>query len=122
MRPIHTKVLAIQYFPPPSTKKELMRFFGMVGYYRAFCPNFLTVVSLMNDLLNNSAKLVWSKKCQKAFDKVKLLLTSAHFLAAPRLYKPFKIQADASHIALDFIWVVISYTSKLLQQRWKYNF
>ncbi|KAL1279304.1 hypothetical protein QQF64_025977 [Cirrhinus molitorella] len=31
VRPVLAKVLAIQQFPPPSTKKELMRFLGMVG-------------------------------------------------------------------------------------------
>lgn len=36
--PIQAKVVAIQHFPPPSTKKELMRFLGMVWYYRG--PKF----------------------------------------------------------------------------------
>lgn len=35
--PVQAKVMAFQHFPPPSTKKELMWFLGMVGYYRGFC-------------------------------------------------------------------------------------
>nr|XP_055071458.1 uncharacterized protein LOC129451930 [Misgurnus anguillicaudatus] len=98
VRPIQAKIVAIQNFPPPSNKKELMRFLGMVGYYRGFCPNFSTVVAPLTDLLKNSIKFVWSVNCQKAFDNVKLLLTTAPVLAAPRLDEPFKIQVDASQV------------------------
>ena len=33
---VRAKVVAIDAFPPPTTKKELMRFLGMIGYYRGF--------------------------------------------------------------------------------------
>ncbi len=35
VRPVHAKVQAIQNFPFPTTEKELMRFLGLVGYYRS---------------------------------------------------------------------------------------
>lgn len=41
VRPIQAKVVAIQHFPPPSTKKELMRFLGMVGYYWGFSRSLI---------------------------------------------------------------------------------
>lgn len=44
--PVHAKVLAVAQFPQPVTKKELMRFLGMVGYYRCFSKNFSTVDGL----------------------------------------------------------------------------
>lgn len=40
VRPVNAKVVAIENFPPLATKKELMRFLGMIGYYRGFCCNF----------------------------------------------------------------------------------
>ncbi len=33
---VRAKVLSIDQFPPPTTKKELMCFPGMVGYYQGF--------------------------------------------------------------------------------------
>lgn len=45
VRPVRAKVCAIDDFPSPTTKKELMRFLCMVGYYRCFCRNFSTVVA-----------------------------------------------------------------------------
>lgn len=95
---LRAKVMAIESFCPPSTKKELMRFLRMVGYYRSFCPNFSTVVAPLTDLLKASAKFCWSEKCEQAFQNVKMLLTSAPILAAPKLDQPFKVHVDASEV------------------------
>ena len=35
--PFQAKVMAVERFPLPTTKKELQRFLGLVGYYRGFC-------------------------------------------------------------------------------------
>uniref|UniRef100_A0A674PAM1 Gypsy retrotransposon integrase-like protein 1 n=1 Tax=Takifugu rubripes TaxID=31033 RepID=A0A674PAM1_TAKRU len=98
VRPVSAKVQAIDAFPSPTTKKELMRFLGMVGYYRNFCVNFSTVVSPLTDLLKGNSKFHWSECCQRAFDNAKLLLSSAPVLAAPRLGEPFQLQVDASQV------------------------
>lgn len=98
VRPINAKVLAIQEFPIPSTKKELMRFLGMSGYYRGFCPDFASVVTPLTELLKTEVKYVWSPSCQQAFDEVKSLLSSAPVLAAPQLNLPFQLQVDASDV------------------------
>ncbi len=105
MCPVQAKVLAIQQFPSPSTKKELMRFLGMVGYYRGFCSNFSTVVSPLTDLLKSSVKFDWSENCQRAFENVKLLWTTAPVLASPRLDMPFKLQVDASQVGAGAVFL-----------------
>ena len=46
--PVRAKVQAIDNYPMPTTKKELMRSLGLVGYYRCFCRNFSTVVVPFN--------------------------------------------------------------------------
>ena len=38
--PIDAKIQSIVEFPVPQTRKQLMRFLGMVGFYRKFCQNF----------------------------------------------------------------------------------
>ncbi len=98
VRPVGVKVIAIDTFPDPQTKRELMRFLGMAGYYRSFCPNFSSVVAPLTDLLQARAKFVWTPKCENAFENVKRLLTSSPVLTAPRLDKPFKLQVDASQV------------------------
>ncbi len=71
---VRAKVLAVEHFPAPTTKKELMRFLGMVGYYRRFCKNFSLVVAPLTDLLKSNVKYVWSPLCQQAFQNIKALL------------------------------------------------
>lgn len=96
--PVEAKIQAVKQFPQPTTKKELMRFLGMAGYYRAFCKNFSIVASPLTNLLKAKAEFIWSTQCQEAFDAVKALLCSAPVLAAPNFGKPFKLQVDASQI------------------------
>lgn len=40
---VKAKVLAVNQFPIPTTKKELSCFLGMAGYYRGPCKSFTTV-------------------------------------------------------------------------------
>ena len=47
------------------TKKELMHFLGLVGYYQCFCRNFSTVVAPLTDLLKAKAKFVWSSSARR---------------------------------------------------------
>ena len=96
VRTIEGKVRAIRDFPVPTTKRELLRFLGMAGYYREFCPNFASVGAPLTDLLKGDVKYVWAPICQQAFNQLKDLLSSAPVLAAPRLDRPFKLQVDAS--------------------------
>ncbi|KAI3356202.1 hypothetical protein L3Q82_017180, partial [Scortum barcoo] len=85
VRPVRAKVLAIDQFPVPTTKKELSRFLGMAGYYRGFCKDFSTVAAPLTSLLSSKAKFVWSPVSQHAFEGIKSLLCSAPVLAAPKV-------------------------------------
>uniref|UniRef100_A0A8C1I8K6 Gypsy retrotransposon integrase-like protein 1 n=1 Tax=Cyprinus carpio TaxID=7962 RepID=A0A8C1I8K6_CYPCA len=98
VRPVRAKVEAIDQFPSPTTKKELMRFLGLVGYYRGFCRNFSTVVAPLTDLLKAKAAFVWTSACQVAFQAAKSLLTSTPVLAAPRFDRSFQVCVDASNV------------------------
>ena len=98
VRPVGAKVAAIEVYPAPSTRAELMRFLGLAGYYRCFCANFSSVATPLTNLLKAGAKYNWSPECQVAFEKVKRQLCSAPVLAAPQLGKPFQLQTDASNV------------------------
>ncbi len=98
VRPVGAKVEAVQKFSVPTTKKELMRFLGLVGYYRSFCRNFSIVVAPLTDLLRGKTTFVWSPECQRAFEQIKVLLCTAPVLAAPRFDRPFQLNVDASHV------------------------
>ena len=103
VRPVEEKVKAVVRFPVPVTKKELMRFLGLVGYYRCFCRNFSDVVAPLTDLLKAKVTFVWSPVCQQAFEKAKTLLCNAPVLSAPRFDRPFALQVDASHVGVGAV-------------------
>lgn len=64
VRPVKEKGQAVACYPVPATKKELMLFLGLVGYYRSFCRNFSEVVALFTNLLRAKVTFVWSPVCQ----------------------------------------------------------
>ena len=83
----------------PIGKQQLMRFLGMTGYYRKFCPNFSTIAEPLTRLLSKRAKFIWSPEWEIAFQNLKAILESSPVLAAPNFSKPFKLVVDVSEVA-----------------------
>lgn len=98
VKPIQAKVEAIVNFPRPTNRRELMRFLGVIGYYRKFCANFSDIVVALTNLLRKGKKFIWCDKCQDAFTTVKSLLINAPVLQAPDFDKQFKLGVDASDV------------------------
>ncbi len=94
--PVSSKVQAILNFLAPQTRRELHRFLGMAGYYRAFCKNFADVTAPLTSLVSPKHPFQWSEECQSAFEAAKALLCSVPVLAAPNFTHPFKLEVDAS--------------------------
>lgn len=63
-----TKVEAIAKLPIPTNKKELLRFLGMAGFYRKFCPNF-SAVNPITTLLQKRVTLNGQKTAKNRFIK-----------------------------------------------------
>ena len=99
VKPVDAKVKVISDFPRPESKKQLMRFLGMAGYYRKFCRNFSTVAESLTQLLSKKAKFLWNGKCEQAFEELKAMLKSAPVLSAPDFDRQFKLAVDASDVA-----------------------
>lgn len=83
------KVEAVLSFP-------VLRFLGMVGYYKYFCRNFSVVVAPLTKLCSPVVPFVWTDECDRAFSAAKSLLCSAPVLAAPNFSLPFKLEVDVS--------------------------
>ena len=103
VRPKQANVEAILSYPAPVTRKGVMRFLGMAGYYRRFCPNFADVAAPLTHLTSGKVTFTWTSECENSFNQLKLLLTSDPVLAAPDFEKPFMIQSDASDQAVGAV-------------------
>jgi len=77
----------------------------------------------MNVLMRKDEKWQWEEAQQKAFDKLKQVLSTKPVLAAPDLDKEFRVEADASNYATggvlsmkysDNKWRPVAFISKSL--------
>ena len=89
VKPNMAKVAAIALFPPPTDRKSLMRFLGMVGFFRRFCQNFADILAPLTNLLKKEVKFIWTPVEQEAFEMVKSMLTCERVLKAPDFSKHF---------------------------------
>ncbi|MDF3587763.1 Ty3/Gypsy family RNase HI domain-containing protein, partial [Enterobacter hormaechei] len=106
----------------PTTVKQIRSFFGHAGFYRRFIKDFSKISRPLCRLLTKDAPFVFDESCQKAFEKLRSLLSTAPILRAPDWTLPFEIMCDASDYAVgavlgqrvDKIPHVIYYASKTL--------
>ena len=94
------KVKAIREWPRPTNVQEVRQFVGLAQHFRKFCPSFASVVAPLTDLTRGTGpkkrSIHWSPDCERSFDKVKQLLTSAPCLQMPNPTLPYRIECDAS--------------------------
>ena len=106
----------------PSNAKELQSFLGLASYYCWFIPNFAHIAKCLHQLVSPTnvkktkgkrkeaisleelknkpdvtlPKFVWASEHQKAFDALKLALTTAPVLGYPDFEREFILKTDAS--------------------------
>lgn len=115
-----SKVKDILEWKPPTTVHQVRSFLGMAGYYRRFIPDFSKIAKPITELLKNHVKFVWSSECNKAFEELKKLMTTAPVLAQPNIEKAFDVYCDASGIGIGCVLMqegrVIAYASRQLKR------
>ena len=96
------KVKAIRNWPVPIMVTELRRSLGFTNYYRCFIKGYAKVACPFYDQISTDnrahkkRKIQWMNECQDTFDKLKVLCTSAPFLAFADFTKPFKLHTNAA--------------------------
>ena len=105
LRPQHHKVAAISSVNPPSTKKLLRSFLGMISFYRNFIPQASSYTSCLSDLLKKDVPepLVWTDQHQASFQHLKSVLQSEPILQLPDSSRPFVLRTDASNLGLGAV-------------------
>jgi len=75
--PENSKVDKVLNWPTLTTPKEVRRFLGLCGGLRIWVPNYPKIVRPLTRLYHKDVEFDWSKQCQIAFDKIKILITTA---------------------------------------------
>nr|CAN60996.1 hypothetical protein VITISV_010329 [Vitis vinifera] len=68
--------------PSPTTVKGVRQFLGHAGFYRRFIKDFSKLTKPLCELLVKDTKFVWDDRCQRSFEELKLLLTTAPIVRA----------------------------------------
>lgn len=97
--PDPSKIIVMQKYPVPKNADETKRFVAFANYYRRFIGNFSGITKPLSNLTRKKVKFVWTEECQRAFEKIKQLLTSPTILTYSDFSKPFRVTVDASQKA-----------------------
>ena len=75
---------------------------GFSGYYRRFIKHFSRIVAPLYALTGN-IDFIWTDKCDRAFEDLKTLVSTAPVLRGPNWYLPFQIPSHASDTTIGAV-------------------
>ena len=96
IKPIAKKIEAMKRIKPPTNKKQLRSFIGMINYYRDMWKHRSVILEPLTALTSSKVKWKWTEIEQKAFDKMKDILSKEVMLSYPDFNKPFTVHTDTS--------------------------
>ncbi|BHF60579.1 hypothetical protein SprV_0100354400 [Sparganum proliferum] len=104
LRPLSSMVEAIRDFPPPTSKRQLQRFLGMVNFYRRFLPNCADLMLPFTNLLSGpKGPLEVRGHALTAFERIKTSLANATLFTHPAPEAPLYLMVDASTVAVGAV-------------------
>ena len=104
---IHTnerKVQNIRDAHPPSNRKQLKYFHGIVSYSQRFFKNLPKIAGPVTEKTSEKVDFNCTPPIQKSFNTLKQALSTAPVLLAyPYFSKPFLVATDASRAAVGAV-------------------
>ena len=74
------KIESIREWLVPKNVTEVRSFMGLAGYYKIFIEGFSNIAHPITSLQKKGVKFQWTLDCEKSFQHLKNLLTSAPIL------------------------------------------
>ena len=99
IRPLRSRIEAIQKLKPPTTIKGHRSFVGMVNFVSIFCPKLQKLLKPIYDLTRKGRQFIWGEEQQKAFDEIKHRLQRPPVLHLPDRHGWFQLYSDTSTFA-----------------------
>ncbi|XP_069470099.1 uncharacterized protein [Ambystoma mexicanum] len=98
IKPLRSKVQAVQNWATPTTQTQVRAFLGLTGYYKNFIEKYGTIAYFLITVSSPKypKKVKWNENCEKAFQGLKDALCKAPVLTARDYNQAFFVQTDAS--------------------------
>eukprot|EP00253_Pinus_taeda_P028257 PITA_28257 len=113
-------IKAIMEWPVPKDVADVRSFMGLAGYYRRFVEGFSKVAFPITSLQKKGKLFHWTPNCQKSFEQLKHLLTTAPILRIADPNKDYVVCTNASKEGLGGVLMqegrVIAYESRKLKE------
>ena len=91
-----TKSQLLSKLPPPSSKKEVQSFIGMINYLTKFSPRLTELAEPIRELVKEKVPFNWGPEHQESFTMLKKEIVRAPILAYYNPQKETVLQTDAS--------------------------
>ena len=99
VKPLRSRLEAIQKLKPPMNQKGCRSFAGIVNFVSIFCPELQKLLKPIYELTKKGRPFVWGDKQQKAFDEIKSRLLKPPVLSMPDKRGRFLLYSDTSKYA-----------------------
>jgi len=101
MDPVKTQ--GVRVWEAPTNLTEARGFVGFLNFYRRFIQGFSKLARPLHDLTKKGVAWRWTQVEQKAFKTLKEAVAKEPVLLFPQLTEPFKMEVDASAIAIGAV-------------------
>ena len=96
VKPLHSRLEAIQKLKPPTTVKGCRSFAGMVNFLSIFCQDLQKLLKPIYDLMRKGRSFIWEQEQQVAFEEIKKRLQKPPILHLPDNKGRFHLYSDTS--------------------------
>jgi len=120
VKPQERKIKAIMNIKPPTNKRALRGFIGLVNWYRHMWKRRSHLLAPMAAMAGANTPFNWTDECQRSFTELKRIISKEVLLTFPDYTKPFQLYTDASDLQLGAVLMqgdkTLAFFSKKLNQ------
>ena len=100
IKPLQSRLEAIQKLKPPTNQKGCCSFAGIVNFVSIFCPELQKLLKPIYKLMKKGRPFILGDEHQRAFDKIKNRLLNPPVLSMPDKRGRFLLYSDTSKHAM----------------------
>ena len=99
VKPLRSRLEAIQKLQPPTRVKGCRSFAGMVNFLSMFCWELQNLLKPIYHLTRKGRQFIWGKEQQMAFEEINHILVKPPVLHLPNSTGRFHLYSDTSKFA-----------------------